>query len=440
MQKLTYFETQNGITFAAMNFENSISFAKHSDEKDELRHFRDEFFIPQHNGKPCHYFTGNSLGLQPKAAENALRTELEDWKNLGVEGHFRGTNPWMYYHKFVSDHAALIVGAKPIEVVVMNQLTSNLHFLFVSFYRPTSKRFKIIMEAGAFPSDMYLVESQVKFHGLNPGEAIVEVKPRSGEQGLRHKDILQAIEDHKDEVALVFFSGVQYYTGQVFNIREITLKAHACGAIAGFDLAHAAGNIELHLHEWGVDFAAWCSYKYLNSGPGSVAGAFVHERYASDTSLPRFSGWWGHNESERFKMLKGYIPEPGAAGWQVSNAPVLSMAVHKVSLEIFARAGMEKLFAKGKQLNAYLTYVIKEALISNPKIQLQIITPEMPERGCQLSLLTGDNGKQLFDHLANNGVIADWRHPNVIRMAPVPLYNSFEDVYQFGQILQSYNE
>jgi kynureninase len=410
------------ITFAAMNFENSLSFAQELDARDSLRHFRDEFYIPEHNGKPCYYFTGNSLGLQPKAAEQALGIELQDWKNMGVEGHFNGTNPWMYYHKFLSDHAALVVGAKTVEVVVMNQLTSNLHFLFVSFYRPTTERYKIIMEAGAFPSDMYLVESQVKFHGFKPEEAIIEVKPRPGEHALRHEDILLAIEDHKDQLALVFFSGVQYYTGQVFNITQITRKAHDCGAIAGFDLAHAAGNIELHLHDWEVDFAAWCSYKYLNSGPGSVAGVFIHEKYASDSSLPRFAGWWGHNESERFKMLKGYEPETGAAGWQVSNAPVLSMAVHKVSLEIFARAGMENIIEKGKKLNAYLEYVIREALNVNKHVQLEI------------------NGKELFDHLSENGVIADWRNPNVIRMAPVSLYNRFEDVYQFGQILQSYKE
>jgi kynureninase len=421
-----------------MNFENSLSFAQQCDNNDMLRHFRDEFYIPSHNGKPAYYFTGNSLGLQPKAAENALKTELEDWKNLGVEGHFQGRNPWMYYHKFLTENAALIVGAKPIEVVVMNQLTSNLHFLFVSFYRPTSARFKIIMEAGAFPSDMYLVESQVKFHGFKPEEAIIEIKPRAGEHALRHEDILKTIEEHKNDTALVFFSGVQYYTGQVFNIREITEKAHACGAIAGFDLAHAAGNIELSLHDWDVDFAAWCSYKYLNSGPGSVGGAFIHERFSSDTSLPRFAGWWGHDESQRFKMLKGYIPEPGAAGWQVSNAPVLSMSVHKTALDIFARAGMQNIIEKGRQLNAYLTYVIKQALETNPSIQLEIITPEAPERGCQLSLLTGDNGKALFDYMTSKGVIADWRNPNVIRMAPVGLYNSFEDIYQYGQILQSY--
>jgi kynureninase len=421
-----------------MIFENTLSFAQQADQNDVLRNFRNEFYIPSHNGHEAMYFTGNSLGLQPKAAEAALRTELEDWKNLGVEGHFQGKNPWFHYHKFLTENAALVVGAKPLEVVVMNQLTSNLHFLFVSFYRPDAKRFKIIMEVGAFPSDMYLVESQVRYHGFNPDEAIIEVKPRDGEHALRHEDIIATIDDHKDSVALVFFSGVQYYTGQVFNIEAITKKAHEVGAVAGFDLAHAAGNIDLQLHQWQVDFAAWCSYKYLNSGPGSVGGVFVHENHAYNKELPRFAGWWGHNENERFKMLKGFDAEAGAAGWQLSNAPVLSMAVHKVSLDIFAKAGMSKLVEKGKQLNAYLNFVINEAITANPTLELNIITPQAPERGCQISVLTGDNGKQLFDFLTQNGVIADWRNPNVIRMAPVPLYNSFEDIYRFGQILQSF--
>lgn len=421
-----------------MFFENSLNFARQLDASDTLREFRGEFFIPEVNGKPSIYFTGNSLGLQPKAAEQALKVELEDWKNLGVEGHFKGRNPWMYYHKFLNENCASLVGATLSETVVMNQLTSNLHFLFVSFYRPTRQRFKIIMEAGAFPSDMYLVETQVKFRGFNPDETIVELKPRSGEHHLRHEDILQAIENNKHELAMVFFSGVQYYTGQAFNIEDITAKAHECGAVAGFDLAHAAGNLELHLHDWNVDFAAWCSYKYLNSGPGSVAGVFIHERHANNPAIPRFAGWWGHNEENRFKMLKGYIPEAGAAGWQVSNAPVLSMAVHKVSLEIFARAGMARLAEKGRSLNEYLEFVIRYAMEKNPLVKVEIITPPAPERGCQISLLTDEGGKRLFDHLESHGVMTDWRNPNVIRMAPVPLYNSFEDVYQFGQVLLSY--
>ncbi len=421
-----------------MNFENSLAFAKKLDSSDSLQSFREKYFIPQVNGKEALYFTGNSLGLQPKSVLSALQTELEDWKNLGVEGHFHGKNPWFHYHKFLTNGAALVVGAKPIEVVVMNQLTSNLHFLFVSFYRPNQQRFKIIMEAGAFPSDMYLVESQVKFHGFNPNEAIVEVKPREGEHTLRHQDILDTIEAHKDELALVFFSGVQYYSGQVFNIKEITEKGHACGAVVGFDLAHAAGNIELKLNEWNVDFAAWCSYKYLNSGPGGVAGAFVHEKYAKDSSLPRFAGWWGHDEQERFKMLKGFVPEEGAAGWQLSNAPVFSMAVHREALHLFEAAGMSALTEKGKNLNAYLQFVIEEAMKHNAILNFKIITPAYPERGCQISLLTDDNGKMIFDYLTQNGVIADWRNPNVIRLAPVPMYNTYQDIYTFGALLMNY--
>lgn len=421
-----------------MRFENTLSFAKEQDNSDQLKNFRSQFFVPQLNGKPTIYFTGNSLGLQPKAAEAAIKQELEDWKNLGVEAHFHGKNPWFKYHHFLTENSAAIVGGKPHEVVVMNQLTSNLHFLFISFYRPLKTRFKIIMEASAFPSDMYMVESQVRFHGYNPEEAIIEVRPRDGEFHIRHEDILKAIDENKDSTALVFFSGVQYYTGQVFDIKAITEKAHQIGAMAGFDLAHAAGNIELKLNEWQVDFAAWCSYKYLNSGPGSVGGAFIHEKYADAADLPRLAGWWGHNEADRFKMLKGFIPSYGADGWQLSNAPVLSMAVHKTSLDIFAQAGINNLIEKGRNLNAYLQFVIDEAIKKNDKLSLTIITPPLPERGCQISLLTGDNGKALFDYLTENNVIADWRNPNVIRIAPVPLYNTFEDIYQFGAILESF--
>lgn len=421
-----------------MNFSNHLNFAQELDKNDVLAAFRDEFFIPEINGKPCFYFTGNSLGLQPKAAEAALKTELQDWKNLGVEGHFHGTNPWFHYHKFLTQQTANVVGALPEEVVVMNQLTSNLHFLFVSFYRPTAKKYKILMEVSAFPSDMYLVESQVKFHGYQPDDAIIELKPRAGEHTLRNEDILNAIEEHRNELALVFFSGVQYYTGQVFNIKSIAEKAKEHQITVGFDLAHAAGNIELKLHEWEVDFAAWCSYKYLNSGPGSVAGAFIHQKHDNNTDLPRFAGWWGQKEDERFKMLKGFNPENGAAGWQLSNAPVLSMCVHKVALDIFEKAGMPNLIKKAHLLNAFLQFVIEDAIKSNLKIQLNIITPPFPERSCQISLLTDQNGKQLFDYLTLNGVVADWRNPNVIRIAPVPLYNSFEDVYQLGQLLKNY--
>ncbi len=294
------------------------------------------------------------------------------------------------------------------------------------------------MEVGAFPSDMYLVESQVKLHGFNPEDTIIEVKPRNGEYSIRHEDIISAIENNKDSLALVFFSGVQYYTGQVFDIKDITEKAHACGAIAGFDLAHAAGNLVLHLHDWAVDFAAWCTYKYLNSGPGGVAGVFIHEKHGNNPELFRLAGWWGHNEAERFKMLKGFVPEKGAAGWQLSNAPVLSMAVHNAALEIFDQTDMETLHKKGLELNAYLQFWVEKAMEKNSKIKLEIITPAFPERSCQLSLMTNDDGKNLFDYLTKNGVIADWRNPNVIRMAPVPMYNSFEDIYRLGQLMLNY--
>ncbi len=420
-----------------MQFEFTAAYAESLDQQDELKSFRDEFLMPQHNGKDGIYLTGNSLGLQPKKAGEALRVELEDWANLGVEGHFHGKNPWFHYHKFLAPYAAKLVGALESEVVVMNQLTVNLHLMMVSFYRPTPTRYKILMEAGAFPSDQYAVESQVRFHGFPYADAVIELSPRAGEFSLRTEDILQAIAHHQDELALVLFSGVQYYTGQAFDIAAITRAAHQAGAIAGFDLAHAAGNLLLNLHEWEVDFAVWCSYKYLNSGPGSVASAFVHQRHENNPDLPRFAGWWGHKESERFQMKKGFIPEPGAPGWQMSNAPVFSMAVHRVSLEIFDRAGMHRLKEKSRKLTAFLEFVLKEAAASNSNLHFQIITPE--ERGCQLSVLTGEEGRYLFKHLTENGVIADWREPNVIRMAPVPLYNSFMDIYSLGEILKTYS-
>lgn len=420
-----------------MHFENSQAFAEALDQKDSLASYREKFYIPQGaHRKEQLYFTGNSLGLQPRSVLDHIMVELEDWKNLGVEGHFHGKNPWFHYHKFFNEKAAKIVGAEPKEVVIMNNLTVNLHLLMVSFYRPSSERFKIIMEAGAFPSDMYVVESQVKHHGFDPAEAIIEVTPREGEHSLRNEDILAEIRKHGDSTALVFFSGVQYYTGQVFDIENITKAAHEVGALAGFDLAHAAGNVEMKLHDWNVDFAAWCTYKYLNSGPGGVSGAFVHNKHGLDPSTPRFAGWWGHKEDERFKMLKGYIPEPGAAGWQLSNAPVMTMAVHKASLEIFDEVGMSALAAKGKQLNLYLEYIVKEAQRSNPKLEFEIITPD--SRSCQLSILTNENGKKLFDYLTENDVIADWREPNVIRLAPVPLYNSFMDIFELGELMKNF--
>ena len=420
-----------------MNFETSEEFALQMDAKDDLAKYRDRFYIPQtKDNRDQLYFTGNSLGLQPKSVAEHIEVELRDWRNLGVEGHFHGENPWFYYHKFFNEKAAKLVGANPSEVVIMNNLTVNLHLLLVSFYRPTASRHKIIMEAGAFPSDMYVIESQVKHHGFDPATSIIEVTPRDGEHHLRNEDILDSIEKHRDSLALVFFSGVQYYSGQVFDMKEITEHAHRVGALAGFDLAHAAGNIEMHLHEWDVDFGAWCTYKYLNSGPGGVSGVFVHDRHGLNPDTPRFAGWWGHKEEERFKMKKGYIPEPGAAGWQLSNAPVLTMAAHKASLEIFDEVGMPRLAAKGKLLNAYLEFIVNKAQELNSKLEFEIITPEM--RSCQLSILTNENGKALFDYLTAHDVIADWREPNVIRLAPVPLYNSFKDIYDLGKLLNSF--
>ncbi|MFT5512879.1 MAG: kynureninase [Bacteroidia bacterium] len=418
-----------------MQFENSLDFATKMDQNDSLSHFRSEFFIPQHEGKDSVYLTGNSLGLQPKKVIEHIQQELKDWATYGVEGHFDGKNPWFYYHKFFAESTARIVGANPQEVVVMNNLTVNLHLMMVSFYRPTPTRYKIIMEGGAFPSDQYAMESQAKFHGFEYEDAVIEINPREGEYALRTEDILRTIEEHSDTAALVMFSGVQYYTGQAFDMQAITAKAHEVGALAGFDLAHAAGNLDLKLHDWDVDFAVWCSYKYMNSGPGGVSGTFVHERHANNPDLPRFAGWWGHNESERFLMKKGFIPEYGAAGWQLSNAPVMAMAVHRASLDIFDQVTMASLNEKSVPLNGYLQFIVEDTAKENKDLSFVIITPE--ERGCQLSVLTGDNGKNLFDHLTKRGVIADWREPNVIRMAPVPLYNSFLDIYRFGQILKS---
>lgn len=415
-----------------------MSYAKavELDQKDPLSSYRSKFFIPPgKKRKEQLYFTGNSLGLQPKSVIDHLKVELEDWKNLGVEGHFHGKNPWFSYHHFFEQEAK-IVGAKTSEVVVMNNLTVNLHLLLASFYRPTDKRTKIIMEAGAFPSDMYVIESQVKHHGLDYHTTVIEIEPRSGEHALRTEDIISQIEEVGEELALVFFSGVQYYTGQVFDMKKITAAAHQVGAMAGFDCAHAAGNIVMNLHAWNVDFAAWCTYKYLNSGPGGVSGIFVHERHGENPDTPRFAGWWGHKESERFQMKKGFIPESGAAGWQLSNAPVLTMAAHKASLELFDEVGMEALAKKGQLLNAFMEEVVLQAQETNAKLEFEIITPA--DRGCQLSMLTNENGKALFDYLTENDVIADWREPNVIRLAPVPMYNSFLDVYEFGELLKNF--
>ena len=424
-----------------MIFEHNRGFAQRLDEDDSLKDFRQLFHFPtQKNGSDFLYFCGNSLGLQPRTAKQALDSELEDWANLGVEGHFHGKKPWFHYHKFLTEYSAELVGGRHHEVVIMNQLTVNLHLLMVSFYKPSKTRYKIIMEAGAFPSDMYAIESQVKFHGFEYDDAVIEIEPREGEHTLRTEDILQTIEENGEQTALVFFAGVQYYTGQFFEIEKITAAAHSVGAIAGWDLAHTAGNLPLKLHDWKVDFAAWCSYKYLNSGPGNVSGVFVHEKHGLDKNTHRFAGWWGHKESERFQMKRGYIPEPGAAGWQMSNAPVFGMAVHLSSLEIFHKAGMEKLRTKSKMLTAYLEETLKYVQNNNPSLAFNVITPDNPEhRGAQLSILIKENGKALFDYITENGVIADWREPNVIRLAPAPLYNSFTDIYELGETMKGFS-
>ncbi|GGK75692.1 kynureninase [Rufibacter glacialis] len=417
-----------------MSYQNTLAYAQSQDQADSLRSFRDHYFIPQQNGTDTVYLCGNSLGLQPKAARAALEQEMTKWAELGVEGHFTGDSPWFTYHTLLAAPTARVVGARPEEVVVMNQLTVNLHLMLVSFYRPQGKRFKILTEAGAFPSDQYALESQVKFHGFNPDEAILEVAPRPGEHILRTEDILATIRENESELALVMMGGVNYYTGQVFDMAAITQEAHAVGAMCGFDLAHAAGNVTLRLHDWNVDFAVWCTYKYLNSGPGGTSGVFVHERHAQNPDLPRFAGWWGHDQGQRFQMKKGFIPMAGADGWQLSNSQVLPMAVHKASLELFDQAGMDNLRAKSEKLTGYLEFLIKE--LQQPKTALEVITPEEPSaRGCQLSLLVHQNGRQLFDTLMANGFILDWREPNVIRVAPTPMYNTFEDVYRFGQFL-----
>ena len=418
-----------------MTFENNLAFANQLDEQDSLNQFREQFYIPVINGNECIYFTGNSLGLQPKTTQDYVVNELEDWANFGVEGHFHATNPWFSYHEIFPQQVAKIVGALPEEVVVMNQLTVNLHLLMTTFYRPTKERFKIICEAKAFPSDQYAFESQVKLHGFNPDEAIIEVKSREGEYSIRTEDIIATIEKHSSSIALVLFSGVNYYTGQVFDMPSITKAAHNIGAYCGFDLAHAAGNIELHLHDWDVDFACWCSYKYLNSGPGGVAGAYIHQKHFTNKSLQRLAGWWGQNKTNRFKMEKGFDPIETAEGWQLSNAPILSMAAHKASLDIFEDAGIENLVAKGKQLSDYLFFIIEELNSTLTKKAIEIITPKN-EKGCQVSMLMLQKGKEVFEALKQNGVLADWRDPNVIRIAPVPLYNTFKEIYHFGEIVK----
>lgn len=406
--------------------------ASEMDEKDPLRDFRNRFYFPQFNGEDVIYLCGNSLGLQPKTTKSFIEQELYDWAHLGVEGHLHAKNPWLYYHHFLEEQTARLVGAKPVEVVVMNTLTVNLNLLMISFYRPVKTRYKVMMEYMAFPSDQYAVENQVKYHGYDPHDAIIELRPRPGEFILRTEDILQKIEENKNELALIMIGGVNYYTGQLFEMEKITAHAKKCSdeIVVGFDLAHAAGNAELFLHDWQIDFGVWCSYKYLNSGPGGSSGVFIHEKHAENNLLPRFSGWWGNEESTRFLMQKGFHPQKGAAGWQMSNAQIFPMAAHRASLEIFDEAGMKKLREKSIRLTNYLEFL----LLNGNRKDFKIITPGDPnQRGCQLSIVMNSNGKKTFDALTDQGIIADWREPDVIRVAPVPLYNSFEDVRKFTE-------
>lgn len=424
-----------------MNFQNTREFAQSLDAQDELKNYRNEFIFPKVNGKQVIYFTGNSLGLQPKRTKQYVDEVMTDWANLAVEGHFYSDKPWWDYHERFAAPLSEIVGAKPTEVTVMNTLTVNLHLLMVSFYRPTQKKFKIICEEKAFPSDQYMFQSQIDFHsksvGFNPSEALVEIKRREGEHNIRIADVLATIEEVGEELALVLIGGVNYYTGQVFDMKTITEAGHKQGAYVGWDLAHAAGNIELHLNEWKVDFAAWCSYKYMNSGPGNASGCFVHEMHHNDADLPRFAGWWGHNKERRFKMEPKFDPVRGAEGWQISNLPILSLAPYLASVDMFAEVGMTKLITKRNLITAYLEFILKEIDNELEGADFEIITPSnQEERGCQLSVYLHGQGRELFERLMKNGVITDWREPNVIRLAPAPFYCSFEDMYEFGQILK----
>ncbi len=413
----------------------SLSYAKELDSKDKLKSFRDKFYIPYLKEDHAQYFLGNSLGLQPKTTQNEVLCIMEDWANFGVEGFFMGDNPWLQYHKKITNPLSKIVGTKEHELVVMNHLTVNLHLLMISFFQPTATRYKIICEAKAFPSDQYAMQSQLKLHNLQKEDCLIEVHPRDGEEIIQHEDIIKAIEEHGSETALVLFSGVNYYTGQVFDMEAITAAAHKVGAFAGFDLAHAAGNIKLELHNWGVDFACWCSYKYLNSGPGAIAGAFIHEKNIANANLKRLEGWWGNDEKNRFKMEDKFTAPASAEAWQMSTAPIMQLAAHYASLEIFEEAGFENILEKSKSLSNYLLFCLNE--INKPEEKFTILTPQSEgKHGSQVSMSIQHNAKSVFDKLLPEGIFADWREPNVIRIAPVPLYNSFEDVYIFAQKLK----
>lgn len=410
------------------------AFASHLDSLDALSAFRSRFLLPADSvGNPLIYFCGHSLGLQPRTVESYVKEVLADWAALGVEGHFKAARPWLSYHELLTAQIARLVGATPVEVVAMNTLTVNLHLMMVSFYRPTPSRHKILIEPHAFPSDQYAVKSQIRFHGYDPSKSLIEFTPREGETVIRQEDIEALLDKEGASIALIMLGGVNYYSGQVFDMEQIVKAGQAKGCIVAFDLAHAAGNIPLHLHDWNVDFAVWCSYKYLNAGPGSTAGCFVHERHASALDLPRFAGWWGHSKQTRFKMGPEFEPIPGAEGWQVSNPPILPLAALRASLEVFDEAGMEKLRAKSMELTGYLEFLVHHYCSE----EISILTPEDPsQRGCQLSLHIHKNGRRVFESLSDNGVVCDWREPDVIRVAPVPLYNTFGEVFGFVEILR----
>ena len=413
-----------------MNYKSTKDFALSLDAEDKLSKYKHQFHIPlQQNGQEYIYFCGNSLGLQPKKTKEFINQEIKDWANLGVEGHLNAKNPWLPYHEFLSESYARLVGAEKHEVVAMNTLTVNLHLMMVSFYRPTLNKHKIIIESDAFPSDIYAVESQIRFHGFDIAQSLIKLHPREGEAALRTEDIIEVLKKEGDKVALIMLGGVNYYTGQIFDFQEITELSQNKGIKVGFDLAHAVGNINLELNKWNIDFAVWCSYKYLNSGPGSVGGVFVHEKH-HNSDLPRFCGWWGHNKSDRFEMPNSFSPINTVEGWQLSNPPILSLAAVRASLSIFDEVGMQKLLVKSKKLISYLRF-----LLGNIKTdRVDIITPL--NSGCQLSIRVKNGNKDLFTRITSKGVVADWREPDVIRIAPVPLYNSFEDVFMFYEILK----
>jgi kynureninase len=421
---------------AKLQFQPDEACSARLDAEDALSQFRSQFLFPKSkNGADVLYFAGNSLGLQPKNARRYIVEELEDWERLGVEGHWGARHPWMPYHENLTEMTARLVGAKPIEVVVMNTLTVNLHLMMVSFYRPTKTRYKILIESGAFPSDQYAVASQARFHGFDPEDAVISQKPRDGESLLRSEDILETIERHGDSIALVLFGQVNYLTGQAFDMERITAAAHAKGCVVGFDLAHGAGNLAFRLHDWNVDFAVWCGYKYLNSGPGALAGCFVHERHANNAELPRFAGWWGHDKATRFRMGPQFTPIAGAEGWQLSNPPIFQLAALRASLELFDQATMVALRQKSEKLTAYLEFLLRTFVGD----RLTINTPSDPQsRGCQLSCRMKNDGEQIVKALAEEGIICDFRNPDVLRLAPVPLYNSFSDVYKLATRLQAH--